>query len=38
MPSNILRLTTLVLGIVLMSMSFDLLAHGVDNKTRVFLE
>ena len=27
-----------MLGIVLTSMSFDLLAHGVDDKTRVFLE
>jgi hypothetical protein len=38
MPSNILRLTILVFAIVLMSMSFDILAHGVDDKTRMFLE
>jgi len=38
MTNNILRLATLMLGIILISMSFDLLAHGVDDKTRVFLE
>jgi hypothetical protein len=38
MTNNILRLATLMLGIILMSMSFDLLSHGVDDKTRVFLE
>jgi hypothetical protein len=38
MPSNILRLAILVFAIVLMSMSFDILAHGVDDKTRMFLE
>jgi hypothetical protein len=38
MPSNVLRLAILVLGLVLMSMSFDILAHGVDDKTRMFLE
>lgn len=38
MQSNILRLAILVLGLALMSMSFDILAHGVDDKTRIFLE
>lgn len=38
MASNILRLAILVFGIVLMSMSFDIAAHGVDDKTRMFLE
>ncbi len=38
MHSNVLRLATLVFGIVLLSMSFDILAHGVDDNTRLFLE
>jgi len=38
MPSNVFRLTILVLGIASMSMSFDTLAHGVDDNTRGFLE
>lgn len=38
MYSNIIRFTMVILGIVLLSMSFDLFAHGVDDKTRVFLE
>lgn len=36
--SKIPRFTLLMLGIVLVGMSFDLLAHGVDDKTRMFLE
>jgi hypothetical protein len=38
MYSNIIRFTMVILGIVLLSMSFDLFAHGVDDKTRMFLE
>lgn len=38
MTNNILRLATLMLGIILISMSFDLLSHGVDDETGVFLE
>jgi hypothetical protein len=38
MLNKIIRLSTLTLVIVLMSISFDILAHGVDDNTRVFLE
>ena len=38
MLSKILRLGILMLGIVLMSISFGILAHGVDDNTRQFLE
>jgi hypothetical protein len=38
MHSQVLRFTVLVFAMVLMGMSFDILAHGVDDKTRVFLE
>lgn len=38
MDSKILRLGITMLGIVLMSISFDILAHGVDDNTRLFLE
>lgn len=38
MHSNIIRFTMVILGIILLSMSFDLFAHGVDDKTRLFLE
>ncbi|MFT6268082.1 MAG: hypothetical protein ACJAVV_000887 [Alphaproteobacteria bacterium] len=37
MPNNILRFGTLLLGIILIGMSFDILAHGVDDSTRAFL-
>jgi hypothetical protein len=36
--SKILRFTILMFGIVLVGMSFDLFAHGVDDNTRMFLE
>jgi hypothetical protein len=38
MHSQVLRFTVLVFTVLLMGMSFDILAHGVDDKTRVFLE
>jgi len=38
MHSQVLRFTALLFAVVLMGMSFDILAHGVDDKTRVFLE
>jgi hypothetical protein len=38
MCSQVLRLTVLIFAIVLMGMSFDVLGHGVDDNTRVFLE
>jgi hypothetical protein len=38
MHSQVLRFTALLFAVALMGMSFDILAHGVDDKTRVFLE
>jgi hypothetical protein len=38
MQSNGLRLAILILALLLMSMSAEVLAHGVDDKTRMFLE
>ncbi|MFQ3206187.1 MAG: hypothetical protein ACI9IT_000321 [Glaciecola sp.] len=38
MSKNSSLLTTMMLSMILMSMSFDLFAHGVDENTRVFLE
>ena len=38
MLNNILNLSKLVFAILLISLSIDVLAHGVDDDTRVFLE
>nr|WP_297348402.1 HupE/UreJ family protein [uncultured Glaciecola sp.] len=38
MQSNGPRLAMLILALLLMSMSAEVLAHGVDDKTRIFLE
>jgi hypothetical protein len=38
LSNNILRLGTFVLALLLLSISLDLLAHGVDDNTRLFLE
>lgn len=38
MLNNILNLSKLVFAILLISLSIDVFAHGVDNDTRVFLE
>jgi hypothetical protein len=38
MPSNMCRLVALMLGFLLLGTSIDVLAHGVDDNTRVFLE
>lgn len=38
MLNNILNLSKLVLAILLISLSIDVFAHGVDDNTRVFLE
>ena len=38
MPNSILRLATFVIALLLLSMSLDVFAHGVDDKTRLFLE
>jgi hypothetical protein len=38
LPNNILRLGLFVLAILLLTMSLDVFAHGVDDDTRLFLE